>query len=95
MYILSSLIFVKKKNVYRTEKRYGWKRAKKNVLWNANYDREDKGYKNALIYIHVVLNGDLSTNFIGYCSTCSTPSTCQVFSQVISWINYVSTYLKI
>ena len=29
----------------------------KTVLWNANYDREDKDYTNALIYVHVVLNG--------------------------------------
>ena len=30
---------------------------KKTVLWNVNYDREDKDYTNALIYVHVVLNG--------------------------------------
>ena len=33
------------------------KACKKTVLWNANYDREDKDYTNALIYVHVVLNG--------------------------------------
>ena len=31
------------------------KACKKTVLWNANYDREDKDYTNALIYVHVVL----------------------------------------
>ena len=29
----------------------------KTVLWNANYEREDKGYTNALHYVDVVLNG--------------------------------------
>ena len=33
------------------------KSSQKTVLWNTNYDRENKDYTNALIYVHVVLNG--------------------------------------
>ena len=33
------------------------KACKKIVLWNANYDHENKDYTNALIFVHVVLNG--------------------------------------
>ena len=39
------------------------KACKKTVLWNANYDREDKDYTNALIYVHVVLNGVIFHKF--------------------------------
>ena len=57
MYILSSLIFFKKIKISIGLKKDMGKACKKTVLWNANYDREDKDYTNALIYVHVVLNG--------------------------------------
>ena len=57
MYILSSLIFLKKLKFLSDLKKIWVKACKKTILWNANYDREDKDYTNALIYVHVVLNG--------------------------------------
>ena len=56
------------------------------LLWNANYDRENKDYTNALSYVHVVLNGVIFPQIsydiiiiILYCSICSRTSTRQVF----------------
>ena len=59
MYILSSLnFFLKKIKISIGLKKDMGKSVQKNpVLWNVNYDREDKDYTNALIYVHVVLNG--------------------------------------
>ena len=46
------------------------KACKKTVLWNANYEREDKDYTNALHYVDVVLNGmifpQISYDFVLY-----------------------------
>ena len=72
------------------------KACKKTVLWNANYDRENKDYTNALIYVHVVFNGvifpQISYDIVLYARHLL---PVRFFSQVISWINYVSTYFKI
>ena len=54
---------------------------KKYVLWNANYDRENNDYANALRPRGFKWSG-FSTHFILYCSKCLTLSTCQVYSQV-------------
>ena len=57
MYKLSSLIENKiYKNCIGQKKDLG-ESMQKTVLWNKNYGRENKDYANALIYVHVVLNG--------------------------------------
>ena len=57
MYILSSIFKKKKIKIPIRLKKIWVKACKKTVLWNANYDRGDKDDTNALIYVHVVLNG--------------------------------------
>ena len=74
-YILSSLI---KKIIffYHTGKKTQLKTSKYLLLWNANYDRESNNYLNALCPRHSKWC-DFVTNFMWYCSICSTLSTCQ------------------
>ena len=46
-----------KENYIGQKKKIWVKACKKTILWNTNYDHENKDYTNALIYVHVVLNG--------------------------------------
>ena len=67
----------------------------KTLLWNTDYDRENKDYTDAIIYVCVVSNGvifpQISYDIVPYARHLLPVR----FFPSISNINYASTYLKI
>ena len=89
----------KLKDFYQKEKRYRWKRAKKTVLWNANYDSKNNDYANPK-YVHIVLNDvilrQISYDIVPYAQhflTCqffpkyNVNKLCSQLRQNITWTN--------